>query len=373
MPHYHLEGVWAMSSNIGSVRYDKTSESWFVDMRWKGKRERIFRMPIQGGFLIPCKSKEMGDALKVIINTQIDMGVFHPDRFKQKKPMHLRAYVEPWFERQTHLMKATQRGYRIYLDKYIIPALGNKFITDITEADLEALVKSIPQGGKTKDNVLGCIMKLLHDAERSRDIDRAPNKPVMRGTDKNVDPEIVWLEPAEQEKILAQLAPKYRSIYMFGVLTGCRPSEARAVKWDDIKTSRGEIIFRHSFDIYENLVSVKGKKPLPVPITDELKTILDEIPKNLSEFVFINPDTGKPFTKALGKVFHNASVKSLGYSIGMAKATRTSFAQQLANGGMDIAMVSRWLRHSGTRVTKRYYEFQTSSMKSAVDKVRKIR
>jgi hypothetical protein len=30
-------------------------------------------------------------------------------------------------------------------------------------------------------------------------------------------------------------------------------------------------------------------------------------------------------------------------------------------------------RHSGTRVTKRYYEFQTSSMKSAVDKVRKIR
>lgn len=50
----------------------------------------------------------------------------------------------------------------------------------------------------------------------------------------------------------------------------------------------------------------------------------------------MNPDTGKPFTKALGKVFHNASVKALGYSIGMAKATRTSFAQQLANSGMDI-------------------------------------
>lgn len=370
---YPLQGVWAMSSNIGSVRYDKKSDSWFVDLRWKSERHRIFRMPIQGGMLIPCTSEDMGNALKIIINTQIDMGIFHPDRFKVKKPTHLKVYAKQWFERQTHLMKATKRGYRIYLDKYIVPALGDKFITDITEKDLEDLVKAISQGGKTKDNVLGCMMKILHDAERAHDIDKAPAKPVMRGTDKVVDPEIIWLEPAEQEKILAHLAPKYRPIYMFGVLTGCRPSEARALQWNDVKLSRGEIVFRHAFDIYENLVPVKGKRPLPVPITDELRTLLEETPKNLSEYVFMNPDTGKPFTKALGKVFHNASVKALGYSIGMAKATRTSFAQQLANSGMDIHMVARWLRHSGTRITKRYYEYKTSSMKSAVDKVRSIR
>ena len=117
------------------------------------------------------------------------------------------------------------------------------------------------------------MMKILHDAERAHDIDKAPAKPVMRGTDKVVDPEIIWLEPAEQEKILAHLAPKYRPIYMFGVLTGCRPSEARALQWNDVKLSRGEIVFRHAFDIYENLVPVKGKRPLPVPITDELRTL----------------------------------------------------------------------------------------------------
>ncbi len=196
-----------MSSNIGSVRYDKTSESWFVDLRWKGKRHRIFRMPIQGGLLIQCKSKEMGDALKVIINTQIDMGVFNPERFKQKKPLHVKAYVEPWFARQTHLMAATRKAYRTYLDKYIIPVLGDQFITDITHGDLDSFVKSIRLGPKSKDNILGCIMKILHDAERNRDIDRAPNKPTLRGYDKVVDPEVIWLQPAEQERILAQLAP----------------------------------------------------------------------------------------------------------------------------------------------------------------------
>ena len=45
-------------------------------------------------------------------------------------------------------------------------------------------------------------MKILRDAERNRDLDRAPNKPTLRGSDTVVDPEVIWLEPAEQYRIL---------------------------------------------------------------------------------------------------------------------------------------------------------------------------
>jgi hypothetical protein len=89
--------------------------------------------------------------------------------------------------------------------------------------------------------------------------------------------------------------------------------------------------------------------------------------------VFVNSFTGRPYTEHITSIFGRTCKKALGYKIGMAKACRTSFEQQIANNGMEISMLSRWLRHSDSRVTKRYYEFKTSSMKSAVDKVRKSR
>lgn len=357
----------------GLVRYDKKAKCYYLQLWLNGKRHRLYRLPLKDGEMVPCKVDEMAKALQWIVSRQIDQGLFRPERFKVKRPMHMKAYAEAWFKKQTHLGAATARDYRTYLDKYIIPHLGAEFIQDITEATLDDFVKWMPHGPKYKQNVLGCCMKILHDAERARDIDRAPMKPVMRGSDTVVDPEVVWLEPTEQDKILAELKQRYRPLILFGMMTGVRPSEARALRWEDVLQSRGEIVIRHTFDIKGNLVPVKGKKSLPIPITDELKELLDLMPKSITGFVFINQATGQPFGRNITKVFARACKKALGYSIGIAKATRTSFAQQLANADIEINMVSRWLRHSDTKVTKRYYEFKTSSMKSAIDKVRPLK
>ena len=217
-------------------------------------------------------------------------------------------------------------------------------------------------------------MKILHDAERAKDIEKAPMKPVMRGKNRVVDPEVIWVEPEEQEKIINALKPQYRPVILFGMLTGVRPAEARALQWEDVLWSRNEIMIRHAFDCYGSLVVVKGKKILPVPLFDDTRALLEDLRgKNLSPYVFINQRTGDPFGANLGKVFARACKKAMGYQIGIAKASRTSFAQNLANNGVEIGMVSRLLRHSSLKITKRYYEFQTEPLKSAVDKVRKIR
>lgn len=369
-------GYTFMGSNIGTSRFDKRSGTWFVDLWLDGVNHRIYRMPIQGGMLIPCSSQDMAEALRMVINTQIDQGIFYPDRFKRKKQFSFSSYADAWFSRQEHLMESTREHYEIYIRKYLKPFFGDKLIADITKTNLEDLVNWIAAGPKTKQNILGCMMKILHDAVESHDIDRAPSRPEARGKNKVVDPEIVWIEPTEQQMILDKLPPQFHKIIRFGMLTGVRPSEARALMKSNIKWSRREVMISHTFDCKGNLVVVKGKRPLPVPMVDGLDELLQEAideQKAHSEFVFINPATGRPFSRNISKVFGRACKKALGYKIGIAKATRTSFAQQLANADVDIHMVSRWLRHSGTKVTKRYYEFQTSSMKSAVDKVRRIK
>lgn len=371
---YTLPAGGVAMSDEGRVRFDRSAGSYYVDLWWRGERVRLYRLPILGGDMVSCKTEQMAEALQYVVNRQIDQGIFEPARFKIKRPLHMKAYATAWLEKQTHLMASAHRDYAQYINKWIIPQLGSVFINDITEGRIEEFINSLPLGPKGKQNVLGCLMKILHDAERAKDIEKAPMKPVMRGKNRVVDPEVLWVGPEEQDKILAALKPQYRPIIQFGMQTGCRPAECRALQWDDVKWSHNEILIRHAFDCYGKLVPVKGKKTLPVPLFDDTRALLEDLRgKNLSPYVFVNARTGEPFGANLCKVFARACKKAMGCQIGIAKATRTSYAQQLANGGVEIEKVRRLLRQTSSKVTKRYYEFQTEPLKSAVEKVRRIR
>ena len=59
-------------SNEGRVREDKTSGTYFVDIWWKGERHRLYRLPIQGGDMVSCKTREMAETLRFVINRQIE-------------------------------------------------------------------------------------------------------------------------------------------------------------------------------------------------------------------------------------------------------------------------------------------------------------
>ena len=76
---------------------------------------------------------------------------------------------------------------------------------------------------------------------------------------------------------------------MFMMLSGVRPSEARALQWSDIKWSRKEILIANTVDIKGNIVPVKGKKILP--FYDRITDIFaGKHAEDLSPFVFPNQD-----------------------------------------------------------------------------------
>lgn len=359
-------------SDVGVVRCDPKSKTYYVDLTWKGKRERIYRLPILGGGLLACRTEEMGEYLRRLINDQITQGIFRPERFKQKKPLHLKSYALVWVEKQTHLMRSSHRDYHGYINNYIIPKLGDVFLNDLNEGLLEDFQRELTVAPKTKKNIMGCFMKILRDAERHGDIDRSPKKPPLTGSDKVIDPEIVWLEPEEQDKIIEKIPEKHRPVFLFMMLSGCRPSEARALRWQDIKWDHEEIIMSMAFDYREKLVPVKGKKILPIPMTEGLKYLLSQILRNLSEYVFINPNTGRRYTHNFKTIWSKACTEALGQPVKLYHSTRHSFASQLVNAGLDIAIVQRLLRHTDPRTTKRYYEYKTAPLKIAVEQVRSI-
>ena len=366
-------------ANVGVIRYDAGAKAFYVDIPAKdsptGKREKIFSIPVLGGRLLPCKSEDWARALKDIINSQITQGIFRPERFRRRKPLHMKAFAREWLKNQSQLMEATRSSYTTIIENHVIPHLGHFFLDDITEGILGDYIKKDLAGlsPKTKVNVIGLVMEILRDAKAKKHISILPEKPRMTAKNKVIDPEIVWIEPDVQNKILDAMLEMHRGIYMFMMLSGVRPSEARALQWSDIKWSRKEILIANTVDIKGNIVPVKGKKILPIPMTESLTYLLENTPKNLSPYVFPNPRTGRVYRRdAMDKIWRKACKKGIGHVVKLYHATRHSYASQLVNAGMDISAVQRLLRHTDARTTRRYYEYKTEPLRVKLDQVTDI-
>ncbi len=367
-------------TNVGTVQYYHKSRVWFVDLSktvsTTGKREKIYYIPIQGGQLMPCKSEDDAKFLKGIINQQITQEIFRVERFKKKQPLHFEAYAKDWMKEQTQLMASTRDSYEGYIENHLNTHLKKYFIDDINEGVLDHLIKVdlADLGPKTKVNIMGCLMKILRDAKRAHHISSIPEKPTMTATNKVIDPEIVWLEPETQSKILDKMHQRHRPIYMFMMLSGVRPSEARALEWNDIKWARKEVLIQWTMDIEGNSVPVKGKKILPIPMTDGLSFLLSNHERSLSSaLVFPNPLTGRPYRRdAIDKIWRLACRKALGVNVKLYHATRHSFASQLVSADVQIAVVQRCMRHSDMKTTRRYFELKSTPLRLAIEQVRSI-
>jgi integrase len=354
----------------GKVFYNAQKVTWALKGTWQGKRYYFSQMPTAQG-LVPCESERMAKRLREMISVEIDNGNFVPGKYKASKPLILKNYKDTWLALKKHdLSTATYYDYSNSLNRHILPVLGNKYLPDINFDDLRDLQNKIKRGPKGKKNVMDCLKQLLRDAKASGYIAQIPEFPKFKGKNKITKPVIKYISQADQMLILENIPKKHRPIFLFMMATGCRPSEARALSKSDIQ---GEwVIFQNAFGRNEELKNVKQEKAEGFPLTEEIQQILDEQPKNLTQWVFPNPTTGEPYSKNINKIWNKACDKAQVPRINLYHATRHSFACQLLNNGVDKSIVSRLLRHSDPRMIERYAEYQMNPLKAAVENVRRV-
>jgi integrase len=157
-----------------------------------------------------------------------------------------------------------------------------------------------------------------------------------------------------------------RPIFWFMIFTGCRPSEARAFRQEDL---RGDHIMK-TFDARGNLVPVKGKKPLPFPMTESLKWVLDLAYINLTPHAFVNPRTGRPYIVSIISEIWNTARKEAGFGyLKLYNCTRHAFATLMRKGGMNKSDIKDLMRHSDMKMTDRYDHSSVIRLASQVDKI----
>jgi integrase len=166
------------------------------------------------------------------------------------------------------------------------------------------------------------------------------------------------VSPEEEEKLLRNAAPYFQDVIRFALNTGLRIGEIFGLRWSNVDWEKSIL----------NVLAPKTQKTRVVPLNAEARKVLEywALGKR-NEFVFYNPDTGKPFVDL--KAGFGLACRKAGISGVTWHTLRHTFASRLVNRGVDIVTVQELVGHSAVTVTMRYTHTNLDSKRNAVAKL----
>lgn len=352
-----------------------TPKRFFVDISWPGQG-RIKLYSGQDGH--PLDSYERASRLLTAIRYEIDRGKFDPREYVKVELKSLRFdnYVEAWLEKRDteadkgRLSREYQRSVRSYCRNYLIPFFQNRSIRDLREGHIEDFVAQLPEHLSTKTvfNILGILRKLFYDAHRRRDIARIPYIPKVE-----LDaPRTKWITEEEQQLVLDEIKhPILKVFYMFLMRQGCRPGEARALRWEEVDLVNGVVVIQAAMDQDVYRPRTKERDVRPLPLHPEVQAALKTLPRCLSGFVFsIN---GEPIKKyRVWRTWNRAATRA-GVEVNCYQGTRHSLASQAINSGCPKEVIGKFLGHKDPRSTDRYAHLLTETLKGVWNRPQPVR
>ncbi len=142
----------------------------------------------------------------------------------------------------------------------------------------------------------------------------------------------------EEQKILEPFfeQEKYKILKLY-LLTGCRPAEGLALKWEDV-------------DYLNEIVHISGTKTKGsdriIPLFKNLKEFLETVPKTGERIFDLTKDAVKGRVDDLEEL---TGVKFNTYTL------RHTFATRCVEAGIEMKVVSKWLGHTSIKTTANYY------------------
>ena len=288
----------------------------------------------------------------------------------------LRQYADDVFmvEKELSFSENSRSNYRQFLDKHILPVLGEIPMQEITSAMLKNLLFSFQKKGYAHSSVaklhmiLGGIFKMARQDETiSSNPMEIVSCPAARKDEHPKDELEKAFTVQELSHILNCLENeplKWQTYIHLVSDTGLRRGEACGLQWADINWKLGTITVKHNLQYTKSagvyLTNPKNGQTRMVDISPKVIELLqrlrtEQATKCISKFVFsqegspdpMNPQTPTRYFKKLEKRY---GIKDFHPH----KLRHTSASISLTHGG-DLVSVSQRLGHSDTAVTLRMY------------------
>ena len=259
----------------------------------------------------------------------------------------------------------TQGIYRGSLDNHILPALGDKPVSEVGRGDAEALhyrLRGTPRAANRALMVLSKMFSLAEDWGLAP-AGGNPCRFVLRYREGMRERFLTEDEYRRIGSALCELearggaAARAAAALRLLMLTGCRLGEVLTLRWDDVDRKAGELRLRDA---------KTGARMVPLtPTASGILTEMGRVPRSPWVFAGSSPDRHlSQLTTYWHRVRERADVKDV-----RIHDLRHSFASRALALGESLTMIGRLLGHTDVGSTARYAHLARGAEKVAVARV----
>ena len=280
-------------------------------------------------------------------------------------PTLVANYMMNWFEtyKRPKLDPNTANGQISKIKKHILPIIGNKQINDVTVADVQTIMSSLKSASTAKQ--VKSIINLCFEAAIADELYTHPNP----AADKRIamPTKVTKRNGLDKEALavvlecLPKLKPEHARLLAVLTMTGCRRSEALALRWEDIDWEKKSIHLQRALRFRNNQPEVSEKMKTKsanrsISAWDALIPYLGE--PHLEGFVFQRD--GKPLTERQYSIlWDNIQNELIEHGLKerfTAHQLRHTFATVAANSGsIPIKVLQGILGHANFQTTMNTY------------------
>lgn len=246
------------------------------------------------------------------------------------------------------------------LRNYILPALGNMKIANISYQDIEKLHTSLGERPYQANRVVALLSKMFSLAVTWRLREDNPTRGIQKYQEEKRDR---WLNEEELQRLWSVLDsyPKHITAYFikFLILTGARKGETLQATWDQFDLEKG--IWRKPSHL------TKQKKTEYLPLSDRALSILKEAKKftGKSKYVFPGYVEDQPMKEP--KRFWITVTNAAKLENIRIHDLRHTHASHLVSSGLSLSIVGKLLGHTQAATTQRYAHLADAPLRQAAE------
>jgi integrase len=329
-----------------------TLRIWFT---WNGQRcfEPLNLEPTPNHYTAAARlRREISEKIKYGLFDYADYFPDSPRAKQQKTAVTFGEMSGKWLGILTDKSPSTINGYRKIINHYLLPKLGQLPIADIKYTDLKLLLAGFDVSAKTRNNIMSVIRQIFDIAFIDGEIDTNPTEKLVSAKLQKEPPDPFTLNEAEQ--ILDHLGTHYpepiRNYFELAFFAGLRTSELIALQWGDIDWQAKTLRVQRA----KVLQQIKSTKTYVVRDVELNSRAIEAMKRQklhtflASEWIFLNPNTGKPFIddRPVRRWAWTPTLKKLGIRHRPAYNTRHTCATLMLMAGSNPAWAAKQLGHS---------------------------
>jgi integrase len=173
---------------------------------------------------------------------------------------------------------STTRGYERSLNLRVLPALGDRRVSDLRRREIQRFVDQMRADGispSTIQNTLNPLQVICRRAVRDDELAVDPTDglelPAIRGRRERI------ADPAEAARLIDVLPASERALWATAFYAGLRRGELRALRWKDVDLDAGVIHVRRGWDDDPAVGEIEVKSDAGrrrVPLVGRLRTLI---------------------------------------------------------------------------------------------------